>query len=104
MKDFAEIVEFKELYEKVVPPIAIFEEKNEKLLRRVQKLNGIVKRFDEALTVKANKQEMMDIDNKFRWFTKCKDFEDYQKQVKSEIAITASEAQDAKALMRELKI
>ena len=55
MKHFAQVDEFQELYEKVVPPISVVELKAEKLLRRVQKLNKIVTRFDEALTVKANK-------------------------------------------------
>ena len=55
MKTFAVVEEFKELYDKVVPPISIVETKVDKLLNRVQKLNSIVKRFDEAITIKANK-------------------------------------------------
>ena len=55
MKTFAVVEEFKDLYDKVVPPISIVETKVDKLLHRVQKLNSIVKRFDEAITIKANK-------------------------------------------------
>lgn len=46
----------------------------------------------------------METDNKFRNFTKVKDFADYKETIKGEIAITASEAQDAKTMMAELKI
>lgn len=46
----------------------------------------------------------MDVDNKFRSFTKVKNFEEYKEMIKEEISITSSQAKDAKALMRELQV
>ena len=66
MKRFALADDYRELYEKVVPPISIMQASNEKTQKTCLTLQEIVAKYDENLCTKANKQDMMIVDNKFR--------------------------------------
>lgn len=63
---FAEYQDLKDLYKKVIPEIAKFEQKMINYETEVAKMNMIMRRFDETLSLKANKtvidklQEYMD--------------------------------------------
>ena len=78
LKRFAINDELKQLYEKVVPPVATMEELCDKTSREVHKLAGIVAKYDENLCVKANKQELMAVDNKFRLHLKKTKFKEFK--------------------------
>lgn len=43
-------------------------------------MEHIVARYDEALSTKANKQDVLDVDNKFRKYTKLPVFEEFKGQ------------------------
>ena len=66
MKRFALNDEYKVLYDKVVPPISVMQESNKDLSKTVAQLMEVVSQYDQNLCTKANKQELLVVDNKFR--------------------------------------
>ena len=50
MKNFALNSDYKELYDKIVPPVAIVETQMQKVDQKVKKFKKIVARYDELLS------------------------------------------------------
>ena len=69
-KSFALNSDLKELYEKVVPPVATMEQIGKEMEAEVQHLTGIVQNFEMNLCIKATRQDLLAIDNKFRQYVK----------------------------------
>ena len=62
MKSFALNTDLKELYDKVVPPVALVETQVHNMSQSVSKFKKIVARYDELLSQKASKQDVNEID------------------------------------------
>ena len=63
MKTFAQLSDYKELYEKVVPPVAVMEDVGNRMQTEVEVLKRIVEQYDIDLTTKANKAEVLTLDS-----------------------------------------
>ena len=60
----------KDLYEKVVPPVAAMEDFANEMRAENDKLAECVSNFDVNISLKASKQDLVDLENKFRQFVK----------------------------------
>ena len=69
-KKFACNSELRDLYDKVVPPVAYAQDVAADMKAEVARFQKIIEQYDENLSVKANKQELLAVDNKFRLFVK----------------------------------
>ena len=76
-RSFALNSELQDLYQKVVPPVTVMEEVGRSVQESVGALTEVVGRFDVQLCLKANKQELLAVDNKFRLFVKKDVFEPF---------------------------
>ena len=95
LKKFALCDEYKKLYEKVVPPVQLIETQTAKMRDKVKKMKHIVARYDEALSTKANKQDVLDVDNKFRKYTKLPVFEEFKGQALDDYETLKTEVTNA---------
>ena len=85
MKEYAKYVDYKELYEKVVPPVQLLESESQNAIKEVQEIRRVVARFDDILSQKANKPDLIRIDNKFRNFSKHAMVEKFKQVTTDEI-------------------
>lgn len=74
---FALNKELQDLYQKVVPTVTVMEGIGRTMQETVATLTEVVGRFDVTLCQKANKQELLIVDNKFRLFVKKDNFEPF---------------------------
>ena len=95
LKRFALCDEYKKLYDKVVPPVQLMETQTAKMKDKVKKMKLIVARYDEALSTKANRQDVLDVENKFRKYTKLPDFEEFKGQTLDEYESLKTEVANA---------
>lgn len=89
-QSFALNVELKELYEKIVPPAAEMETMAKEMNTEVQQLKTVVLEFDASLCTKANRLDLLSVDNKFRKYVKKDKFKDF-------VEVTELDASDLKA-------
>ena len=94
-RNFAMNEELKELYNKIVPPAAEMETMAREMDANVKKLSKVVEDFDVAMSTKANKQELLAVDNKFRNFVKKTKYKPF-------VETTELEAHDLKAEVNDV--
>jgi hypothetical protein len=70
LKKCALNTDLKDLYNKTIPHVATMEAIGKEMTAEVDRLEKIVEQYDVNLSVKANKQELMAVDNKFRQYVK----------------------------------
>ena len=54
----------------VVPPVKVMQDVGDAMTAEVTRLKAIIAQYDENLSIKCNKQELVDVDNKLRDFVK----------------------------------
>lgn len=64
MKNYASYEEMKELYNKTIPQMAIFEKMMSKYNTDHKKYLEMIKRYDEIIALKANKSSLIDFEKK----------------------------------------
>jgi len=62
-----------------------------KTKRKVKLLKQIVKKYDENLCQKANKQDVLEVDNKLRHYVKRVEYDDFVEQTQSSIVVIDKE-------------
>lgn len=78
MRTFALLDDYKELYEKVVPPVAVMEDIGRRMTSDVKTLKAVVEQYDINLSTKANKSEILTINANFRDFVKKDIFDAFE--------------------------
>jgi len=73
-KGFALNKELKELYERVVPPVAAMEEVGREMKAQVDRVEAICWEFDKTLMNKASKVDVMGVEQKLRDYLKRDEF------------------------------
>lgn len=64
IKNYAKYSEMKELYKKVIPPLKKYEDTMFKVVGEHQRMQEIIRRYDELLTVKVNKSTLVEMEEK----------------------------------------
>ena len=54
----------------VVPPVSVMQDVGDTMTAEVARLKAVIAQYDENLSIKCNKQELIDVDNKFREYVK----------------------------------
>ena len=73
------------LYDKVVPPVAEMEKISARVLGEVKVLTEVVANYDISLCTKANKQELLGVDNKFRQYVKKEKHRPFVEETENDI-------------------
>ena len=61
------------------------------ILKEHKQHNEIIRRYDEVILEKASKASIRDLENEFKQYLTCKDFEAFKKLNKADIESTESE-------------
>ena len=64
----------------VVPPVAVMQDIGDSMTAEVARLKAIIAQYDENLSIKCNKQELLDVDNKFRNFVKKEKYKIFKEE------------------------
>ena len=76
--------DLKALYDKVVPPAAKMFDMAKDMEAEVDRLSEIVANFDKNLSIKANRQDLLGVDNKFRNFVKKEKYKPFVERTELE--------------------
>ena len=83
----------------VVPPVAVMQDVGDAMQAEVARLKAIIAQYDENLSIKCNKQELMDVDNKFRLFIKKDKYKPFKDETELDVHDLKTEV---KSLIRDL--
>ena len=78
LKRFALYDDYKDLYEKTVPPVQNMEQISNVLVKEMEQFKEVIRGFDESLALKASKLDLHGVVQDLRRYTKVKTFEDYK--------------------------
>ena len=102
MKRYALNEQYLTLYEKVVPPVQMMETQTQQNTEEVKKLVKIIARYDENLCIKANKQEVMACDDKFRKYLRKDRYEDFKSITSIELESMKKEVKNVVTMMAKV--
>ena len=69
--------DLKELYNKVVPPVAAAEEISQEMQAEVDRLTNVIEQYDVNLCQRATRQDVLEVENKFRKYVKKDKFKPF---------------------------
>ena len=78
MKKFAQHKDFKTLYEKVVPPLHDMQSSFGQLKTEWLQHKEMIEQFDKTICQKAQRMDLLEVDNKFRQYQKKEEFFEFK--------------------------
>lgn len=88
---YASYEDYKELYNKVVPPIQQFEEQVISFSGDLERNREVIRRFDEVMLEKANKSNLSEISDQMLRFVSKDDFARFESRCERDINRNADE-------------
>jgi hypothetical protein len=89
MKKYALYDDLKDLYAKVMPPLAGFDAKMDMMAQGYEQAREMIRRYDEVILDKANKTSIKEIQEHFKLYSRITSIE----KIKQDIDIRFEEAQ-----------
>ena len=93
----------KDLYEKVVPPVAAMEDFANEMRAENDKLAECVSNFDVNISLKASKQDLVDLENKFRQFVKKEKYKQFVEVTETDIVEMRAEVNGSLSKMEDIE-